>query len=220
MQGRWGRPQRGAGDSRTVVRLGVRMQEDEDRPGEGPTESEDAMTEPAAFEVYEEGVYLHGTRALLAPGEMLTPAQPSNFRTDAPLQYVYVTQTLHAAAWGAQLARCDGDPRVYVVEPIGELEDDPTSPTSGCRATRRAPTGRSSRCRWCVNSRTGPGTARRALRRCGRGSRSCGGRGGTRSSSDRVVMRDLSAELRRPESGSAIARRQSRGARGARAPRG
>ena len=83
------------------------------------------MTEPVPFEVYEEGVYLHGTKAVLAPGEMLTPAQPSNFRDDAPLRHVYVTATMHAAAWGAQLARGDGEPRVYVVEPTGELEDDP-----------------------------------------------------------------------------------------------
>lgn len=101
------------------------MQEDEGRPGEGPTESEDAMSEPVPFEVYEEGVYLHGTRAVLAPGDLLTPAQPSNYRDDAPLRHVYLTQTMHAAAWGAQLARGDGEPRVYVVEPTGEIEDDP-----------------------------------------------------------------------------------------------
>lgn len=101
------------------------MGKDEERPGEGPTESEDAMSEPVPFEVYEEGVYLHGTRAVLAPGEMLTAAQPSNFRDDAPLRHVYVTATMHAAAWGAQLARGDAEPRVYVVEPTGELEDDP-----------------------------------------------------------------------------------------------
>ena len=83
------------------------------------------MTEPVPFEVHEPGVYLHGTKAVLAPGEMLTPARPSNFREDAPLQHVYVTETMHAAAWGAQLARGDAEPRVYVVEPTGELEDDP-----------------------------------------------------------------------------------------------
>ncbi|ATG50882.1 rifampin ADP-ribosyl transferase [Brachybacterium vulturis] len=83
------------------------------------------MTEPEPFEVYEEGVYLHGTKAQLVPGELLTPAQPSNFREDAPLRHVYVTATLHAAAWGAQLARGAAEPRIYVVEPTGELEDDP-----------------------------------------------------------------------------------------------
>jgi rifampin ADP-ribosylating transferase len=101
------------------------MREDQHGWGGGPTESEDAMTEPVPFEVYEEGIYLHGTKAVLVPGEMLTPSRPSNFREDAPLRHVYVTQTMHAAAWGAQLALGDAEPRVYVVEPTGELEDDP-----------------------------------------------------------------------------------------------
>lgn len=83
------------------------------------------MTEPVPFEVYEEGVYLHGTRAVLQPGDLLTPAQPSNFREEAPLRHVYLTTTMHAAAWGAQLAKGEGEPRVYVVEPTGQLEDDP-----------------------------------------------------------------------------------------------
>ena len=90
--------------------------------GEG---SEHLMTEPVPFEVYQEGIYLHGTRAVLAPGEMLTPAQSSNFRDDAPLRHVYLTATMHAVAWGAQLARGNAAPRVYVVEPTGEIEDDP-----------------------------------------------------------------------------------------------
>lgn len=97
---------------------------DDGRAG-GPADGEDAMTEPVPFEVYEEGVYLHGTRAVLRPGDMLTPSRPSNFREDAPLRHVYVTSTMHAAAWGAQLAKGEGEPRVYVVEPTGELEDDP-----------------------------------------------------------------------------------------------
>ena len=58
---------------------------------------------------------------------MLTPSRPSNFRDHAPLplRHVYVTATMHAAAWGAQLARGEAEPRVYVVEPPGEIEDDP-----------------------------------------------------------------------------------------------
>ncbi|GAA1489383.1 NAD(+)--rifampin ADP-ribosyltransferase [Brachybacterium sacelli] len=83
------------------------------------------MTEPAPFEVFAEGVHLHGTTAVLRPGDLLTPERPSNYREDTALSHVYVTETLHAAAWGAQLAHGDGEPRIYVVEPTGELEDDP-----------------------------------------------------------------------------------------------
>jgi rifampin ADP-ribosylating transferase len=39
--------------------------------------------------------------------------------------YVYVTQTLDAATWGAELAVGQGRGRIYIVEPMGPLEDDP-----------------------------------------------------------------------------------------------
>ena len=120
------------------------------------------MTEPVPFEVYEEGVYLHGTKAMLAPGELLLPAQPSNYRAEAPLRHLYLTETLHAAAWGAQLARGDGEPRIYVVESTESSRTIPTSPTGGSPATPPAPTAPSNRCAWCASSRTGRGTARRA----------------------------------------------------------
>ncbi|MGP9681665.1 NAD(+)--rifampin ADP-ribosyltransferase [Brachybacterium sp. AOP3-A1-3] len=83
------------------------------------------MTEPAPFEVFDEGVYLHGTKAALEPGELLTPQQPSNYRDGLAMRHVYFTETLAAAAWGAQLAQGEGQPRIYVVEPTGEIEDDP-----------------------------------------------------------------------------------------------
>ena len=38
---------------------------------------------------------------------------------------MYVTATLDAATWGAELAVGDGRGRIYVVEPLGTLEDDP-----------------------------------------------------------------------------------------------
>src|SRR5699024_4674606 len=83
------------------------------------------MTEPAPFEVLEPGVYLHGTKADLRPGDLLTPGHPSNHRPDRPLHHIYVTETLAAAAWGAQLAQGEGRERIYIVQPVGELEDDP-----------------------------------------------------------------------------------------------
>lgn len=41
------------------------------------------------------------------------------------MNHVYVTETLDAAAWGAELAFGEGPGRIYVVEPTGALEDDP-----------------------------------------------------------------------------------------------
>ena len=81
--------------------------------------------EPVAFEVYEPGVYLHGTKADLAVGELLVSGRASNFEAGRVMNYVYFTATLDAATWGAELASGEGRGRIYVVEPTGEFEDDP-----------------------------------------------------------------------------------------------
>jgi rifampin ADP-ribosylating transferase len=81
--------------------------------------------EPVPFEVYEPGVYLHGTKANLAVGELLVPGRESNFEDGRVMNHVYFTATLDAAVWGAELAAGEGRGRIYIVEPIGEFEDDP-----------------------------------------------------------------------------------------------
>jgi rifampin ADP-ribosylating transferase len=81
--------------------------------------------EPVPFEVYEEGVYLHGTKADLAVGDLLVPGRESNFETGRVMNYVYFTATLDAAVWGAELAGGESRGRVYIVEPTGDFEDDP-----------------------------------------------------------------------------------------------
>jgi rifampin ADP-ribosylating transferase len=80
---------------------------------------------PVPFEVYEAGVYLHGTKADLAVGELLVPGRESNFEEARVMNYVYFTATLDAATWGAELALGEGRGRIYVVEPLGEFQDDP-----------------------------------------------------------------------------------------------
>ncbi len=81
--------------------------------------------EPVPFEVYEPGVYLHGTKAALVVGDLLTPGRHSNFEDDRVMNHIYFTATLDAAVWGAELAAGEGRGRIYFVEPQGELEDDP-----------------------------------------------------------------------------------------------
>ena len=79
------------------------------------------------------GPFLHGTRAVLAPGDLVEPGRPSHFRPDRPLAHVYFTTRPETAVWGAELAAAlaphDGDgtatARVYEVEPLGAFEDDP-----------------------------------------------------------------------------------------------
>ena len=80
------------------------------------------LGEPVPFEVYEAGVYLHGTKADLAVGDLLVSGRESNFEAGRVMNYIYFTATLDAAVWGAELASGDGRGRIYVVEPTGEFE--------------------------------------------------------------------------------------------------
>jgi rifampin ADP-ribosylating transferase len=49
----------------------------------------------------------------------------SNFTDVKPLSWVYFEATLDAAVWGAELAVCSKRERIYVVEPTGQIVDDP-----------------------------------------------------------------------------------------------
>lgn len=84
---------------------------------------------PVPFEVWTDADgapgYLHGTRAALAPGDLIEPGRASNYGARAPARFVYLTATLDAATWGAELAVGDGPGRIYRVEPTGPIEDDP-----------------------------------------------------------------------------------------------
>jgi len=84
-----------------------------------------ASRKPVPFEVYEAGLYLHGTKADLAVGDLLVPGRESNFEVGRVMNYVYFTATLDAAVWGAELAGSEGRGRIYIVEPTAEFEDDP-----------------------------------------------------------------------------------------------
>jgi rifampin ADP-ribosylating transferase len=80
---------------------------------------------PIPFEIYEPDVLLHGTKAHLAIGDLLVPGRLSNFEAGRVMNHVYVTETLDAAAWGAELAVGEGTGHIYLVEPTGVIEDDP-----------------------------------------------------------------------------------------------
>ena len=82
-------------------------------------------SEPTPFEVHESGALLHGTKADLRIGDLLVPGRRSNFVKGRTMNHVYVTATLDAATWGAELAQGDGPGRIFIVEATGTLEDDP-----------------------------------------------------------------------------------------------
>src|ERR1700759_1701734 len=69
--------------------------------------------------------FYHGTKADLYPGDLIRPGYASNFGKRAVAAFVYLTETLDAATWGAELALGEGRGRIYVVEPTGPFEDDP-----------------------------------------------------------------------------------------------
>lgn len=69
--------------------------------------------------------FYHGTKANLQPGDLIEPGFNSNYGTRKKASYVYLTATLDAATWGAELAVGDGPGRIYIVEPTGPYEDDP-----------------------------------------------------------------------------------------------
>jgi rifampin ADP-ribosylating transferase len=69
--------------------------------------------------------YYHGTKANLNHGDLIGPGFVSNFGSGRVAKYVYLTATLDAATWGAELALGDGRGRIYLVEPTGPIEDDP-----------------------------------------------------------------------------------------------
>jgi hypothetical protein len=70
--------------------------------------------------------FLHGTKADLDCGALIEPGHGANFGDlERTTTYVYLTGTLDAATWGAELALGDGRGRIYFVEPTGPIEDDP-----------------------------------------------------------------------------------------------
>lgn len=71
------------------------------------------------------GPFYHGTKADLKPGDLLQPGYGSNYGQRKKANYVYLTATLDAAVWGAELAVGDGRGRIYRVEPTGPIENDP-----------------------------------------------------------------------------------------------
>jgi len=69
--------------------------------------------------------FYHGTKADLKSGDLIGPGYNSNYGRRKKAAYVYLTATLNAATWGAELAEGEGPGRIYIVEPTGPISDDP-----------------------------------------------------------------------------------------------
>jgi hypothetical protein len=88
--------------------------------------------------------YFHGTKADLKLGDLIEVGNNSNFGQRKNAKYIFLTATLDAAIWGAELSIGEGRERIYLVEPTGQIEDDPDltdkkfpgNPTKSYRSTQ------------------------------------------------------------------------------------
>ena len=88
--------------------------------------------------------YYHGTKADLKVGDLVESGYASNYGKRKQAAFVYLSATLDAAIWGAELAVGAGRGRIYIVEPTGSIEDDPNltdkkfpgNPTNSFRAQK------------------------------------------------------------------------------------
>lgn len=87
--------------------------------------------------------YFHGTKADLKVGDLIEVGFNSNYGQRKNATYIFLSSTLDAAIWGAELAFGEGRERIYLVEPTGPIEDDPDltdkkfpgNPTQSYRST-------------------------------------------------------------------------------------
>jgi hypothetical protein len=88
--------------------------------------------------------YFHGTKAELKIGELIEAGYNSNYGHRKNAKYIFLSSTLDAAIWGAELAFGEEQERIYLVEPTGAIEDDPDltdkkfpgNPTKSYRSTK------------------------------------------------------------------------------------
>ena len=69
--------------------------------------------------------YFHGTKADLNLGDLIEVGYNSNFGQRKNAKYIFLAATLDPAIWGAELAVGSGRERIYLVEPTGQIENDP-----------------------------------------------------------------------------------------------
>lgn len=88
--------------------------------------------------------YYHGTKADLKIGDLIKVGFNSNYGQRQNAKYIFLSATLDAAIWGAELAFGEGQERIYLVEPTGQIENDPDltdkkfpgNPTMSYRTTK------------------------------------------------------------------------------------
>ena len=75
--------------------------------------------------VLDTGPFYHGTKADLQVGDLLMAGFRSNYDNSVVMNHIYFTALAKGAGLAAEIAKGDGKPRVYIVEPTGAFENDP-----------------------------------------------------------------------------------------------
>lgn len=105
---------------------------------------ENKTNETGKKNVLDEGPFYHGTKADLKVGDLLTAGYKSNYHPEVVMNHIYFTALPNGAGLAATLAPGEeGKERVYIVEPMGEFENDPNvtdkkfpgNPTRSYRST-------------------------------------------------------------------------------------
>lgn len=76
-------------------------------------------------DILDNGPFYHGTKADLKIGDLLMAGFNSNYRPEVIMNHIYFTASLNGAGLAAEIAPSNGLPRVYIVEPMGDFENDP-----------------------------------------------------------------------------------------------
>ncbi len=71
------------------------------------------------------GLFYHGTKADLRAGDLLIAGYISNYDDTVVMNHIYFTALPKGAGLAAEMAKGNGKPRVYIIEPTGEFENDP-----------------------------------------------------------------------------------------------
>lgn len=94
-------------------------------------------------DILDKGPFYHGTKADLKIGGLLTAGFNSNYKPEVVMNHIYFTALINGAGLAAEIAPVEGLPRVYIVEPTGDFENDPNvtdkkfpgNPTRSYRST-------------------------------------------------------------------------------------
>lgn len=75
--------------------------------------------------ILDNGPFYHGTKADLQIGDLLTAGFASNYKPEIIMNHIYFRALPNGAGLAAALAAGDAPQRVYIVEPMGDFENDP-----------------------------------------------------------------------------------------------